>query len=148
MEGEVLAINITEKNSGEKRSIEEVCLQPGHGIPDDAASSQNGGPISMLSQSTYEQMREMGVNFYYGDLGENIRVGGMAVGRLPVGTQVKIGEAVLEVLGKYEFSSQYVTVRGYAGDITLLPDKVQAKVVIGGKIKTGDGIKVLQESLS
>ncbi len=149
MEGEVLAINITEKSSGEKRSIEEAYLRPGQGITEDAASSQYSGKISMLSQSTYDQMREMGVNFYYGDFGENIRVGGMVVGRLPVGTQIKIGEAVLEVLGKYDdFSDQYVTVRGYAGDITLLPDRVHVKVVIAGKIKAGDKIRVLQEFLS
>lgn len=42
---------------------------------------------------------------------------------------------------------QYVTVRGYAGDLSLLPDRSQARVVIGGTVKIGDEVKVLQKSL-
>ncbi|KUG02482.1 mosc domain protein [hydrocarbon metagenome] len=148
MEGKILAINITEKNSGKRRSVEEAVLSPGQGIGGDDASGQNNGEISMISQSTYEQMREMGVDFFYGDFGENLRVDGLTVGRLPVGSQVKIGEAVLEVLeNDNNFFNHYVTVRGYAGELTILPDKIHASVVIGGNIKADDKIRVLQESL-
>ncbi len=149
MEGQVLAVNITEANTGKRRSVEEVHLEPGRGVVEDAHPGPNNGGISILSQSTYEQMREMGVDFYYGDFGENIRVDRMIVGRLPVGTQVQIGDAVVEVLENQDsLLSHYQTVRGYAGDMTLLPDKIQVQVVIAGKVSTGDKIQVLHESLS
>ncbi len=149
MQGQILAINVIEKNSGQRRSVEEAYLSPGQGIKGDDASGQNSGEISVISQSTYKQMQEMGVDFYYGDFSENIRVDGLRVGSLPVGTQMQIGEAVLEILeNDKNFSRQYVTVRGYAGDLTILPDKVHASVVIGGEIKLGDRIQVLQEFLA
>lgn len=149
MEGKILGINIAENGKGRKWPLEEADLRPGQGFTADAASGQNNGGISIISQSTYEKMREMGVKFFYGDFGENIRVGGMVMGRLPIGTQIKMGEAVVEVLEKDEkYSARYVTVRGYAGDLTILLDKIHAQVVIAGKIKAGDKVQVLHESLS
>lgn len=149
MEGKILGINITEKGQGGKNLVEEAHLRLGQGFTANAAAGQDNGGISIISQSTYEQMREMGVDFYYGDFGENIRVDGMVIGRLPIGTQIKIGEAVVEVLEKDEkYSDRYVTVRGYAGDLSILPDKIHAQVVIAGRIEAGDKVQVLHESLS
>ncbi|MGI6422909.1 MAG: MOSC domain-containing protein [Syntrophomonadaceae bacterium] len=147
MEGEVLAISITEAPGRKRKAVEEAYLDPIQGIKEEAAS-RPGGEISMISQATYEQMNDMGVDFLYGDFGENIRVGGLMIGRLPIGTQIKIGQAVLEITRNADYSpGQYVTVRGYAGDLSLLPDRSQARVVIGGTVKIGDEVKVLQKSL-
>ncbi|NLO21725.1 MAG: hypothetical protein GX119_06960 [Syntrophomonadaceae bacterium] len=148
MEGEVLAISIREVRNGKRKAIEEAYLSPTEGLKEEAASRPTG-EISMISQATYDQMNDMGVDFLYGDFGENIRVGGLMVGRLPIGTQIKIGQAVLEIVKNADYSpGQYVTVRGYAGDLSLLPDRSQARVVIGGQIKIGDDVKVLQKSLA
>lgn len=143
----MLAISITETGSRKRKAIEEAYLSPTLGIKEETAS-QPVGEISMISQATYDQMNDMGVDFLYGDFGENIRVGGLMVGRLPIGTQIKMGQAVLEIIQNADYSTgQYVTVRGYAGDLSLLPDRSQARVVIGGPIKIGDEVKVLQKSL-
>jgi molybdenum storage protein len=130
LEGEVLAISITEAPGRKRKAVEEAYLDPIQGIKEEAAS-RPGGEISMISQATYEQMNDMGVDFLYGDFGENIRVGGLMIGRLPIGTQIKIGQAVLEITRNADYSpGQYVTVRGYAGDLSLLPDRSQARVVL------------------
>ncbi len=143
----MLAISITEAGSRKRKVIEEADLDPTQGIKEEAAS-RPGGEISMISQATYDQMNDMGVDFLYGDFGENIRVEGLMIGRLPIGTQIKIGQAVLEIIRNEDYSpGQYVSVRGYAGDLSLLPDRSQARVVIGGPIKIGDVVKVLQKSL-
>lgn len=67
------------------------------GIKGDAHGGTWHRQISLLSWSSFEKMKAMGADVFYGDFAENITVDGLEVASLPVGTRLKIGEVLLEV---------------------------------------------------
>lgn len=96
-EAKVLAVNISEKRGEKKHDVGEAYLKANYGIEIDAHAGDWHRQVSLLSLSSFEKMRNLGADVFYGDFAENITVDGIDVCTLPIGTRLKVGETLMEV---------------------------------------------------
>jgi MOSC domain-containing protein YiiM len=148
MNGEVLAVNISEKRGEKKHDIGEAYLQADLGIEVDAHKGSWHRQVSLLSLSSFEKMRALGADVYYGDFAENISIGGLDVVTLPIGTRIRLGEALLEVtqIGK-ECHNNACAIKKQVGSCIMPVEGIFCRVLESGYVRTGDQVKVDDESV-
>ena len=141
--GKVLAVNISEKKGTKKTNIKSCLLLKDFGLKDDA----HGGPwhrqVSLLANESIEKMRAKGLKVGYGDFAENITTQGVDLVHLPIGTEIRIGDAVLvrvTQIGKecHERCAIYYQ----AGDCVMPREGIFAEVVNEGEVEVGDEIVI------
>ena len=146
--GQVLAVNVSEKRGEIKHNINETFIKENFGLETDAHSSGEWHrQVSLLSLSSFDKMRAMGASgLDYGVFAENITVGGMDVATLPLQTQLKVGEAILEVtqIGK-ECHNQGCAIKKQVGTCVMPIEGIFAKVLHSGWVKVGDRVEILEK---
>ena len=143
MKGRVLAVCTSEDKGEKKRDIGQGLLIADHGLEGDAHAGSWHRQVSLLSLSSINKMRKMGLEIGFGDFAENLAVEGLDVGLLPVGTRLRVGaEAELEItqIGK-EFHMG-CAIRRQVGDCVMPREGVFARVLQGGPVRAGDLIEV------
>lgn len=142
--GRVLAVNVSLKKGEKKKNIGRGYLEVNHGIKEDAHAGEWHRQVSLLSLSSVDKMRKMGVELDYGDFAENLTVDGLEVFLLPVGTVLKAGEATLEVtqIGK-ECHNQGCAIKKQVGSCVMPVEGIFTRVLEPGWITVGDTIEVL-----
>lgn len=142
--GTVLSVNISERKGQKKRHVERGYLEVGWGIDRDAHSGPGHRQVSLLSWSSFEKMKTLGADVYYGDFAENLTVDGMEVSALQPGTRLQIGEALVEVtqIGK-ECHNQGCAIKKQTGTCVMPVEGVFARVLDAGWVRTGDAVKVV-----
>lgn len=143
LNGEVLAVNISSKRGEKKHNINEAYVKADWGIEVDAHSGDWHRQVSLLSLSSVEKMRQLGVVLDFGDFAENLTVDGLDVAKLPLGTRLKVGEVMMEVtqIGK-ECHNKGCAIKKQVGTCVMPIEGIFAKVLSSGWIKTGDTIEV------
>ena len=143
--GKVLAVNISEKKGTKKTNIKSCLLLKDFGFKGDA----HGGPwhrqVSLLANESIEKMRAKGLKVGYGDFAENITTQGVDLVHLPIGTEIRLGDAVrvrVTQIGKecHERCAIYYQ----AGDCVMPKEGIFAEVVSEGEVKVGDEIIIYQ----
>lgn len=144
-QGKVLAVNISEKKGQKKQNVGKAYVDKDWGIKIDAHSGSWHRQISLLSWSSFEKMKALGADVFYGDFAENITVDGLEVASLPLGTQLKIGEVLLEVtqIGK-ECHNQGCAIKKQTGTCVMPLEGIFARVLSSGWIQSGDTVEVIQ----
>lgn len=140
----IAAICISEIRGIQKHEIPEAFLRAGHGIEGDAHAGSWHRQVSLLSVDSVAKLQEkLDFELKHGAFAENILVEGMAVHTLPVGTRLRIGEALCEVtqIGKECHSD--CAIRKAAGDCVMSREGIFVKVLESGRIAKGDAIEVL-----
>ncbi len=116
----------------------------GHGIEEDAHAGDWHLQVSLLALSSFEKMRKLRADVVYGDFAENISVAGIDVFKLPVGTQLQVGEALLEVaqIGKtcYDMGC---AIKKQVGTCVMPQEGIFTRVLESGRIKPGDAVKIV-----
>ena len=145
-EAKVLAVNISEKRGEKKHDVGEAYVKANYGIDIDAHAGDWHRQISLLSLSSFEKMRDLGADVYYGDFAENITVDGIDVCTLPIGAKLEVGETLMEVtqIGK-ECHNKGCAIKQQVGTCVMPKEGIFAKVLEGGMVKVGDAIKVVQD---
>ena len=140
----IAAICISEIRGIQKHEIPEAYLRADHGIEGDAHAGSWHRQVSLLSVDSVAKLQEkLDFELKHGAFAENILVEGMAVHTLPVGTRLRIGEALCEVtqIGK-ECHSDCV-IRKAAGDCVMPREGIFVKVLESGRIAKGDAVEVV-----
>lgn len=140
----IAAICISEIRGIQKHEIPEAYLRAGHGIEGDAHAGSWHRQVSLLSVDSVAKLQEkLDFELKHGAFAENILVEGMAVHTLPVGTRLRIGEALCEVtqIGKECHSD--CAIRKAAGDCVMPREGIFVKVLESGRIAKGDAIEVV-----
>ena len=96
-EGIIKAICTSGIRGVKKQSVESAHFQAGWGISGDAHGGDWHRQVSLLSYDKIERFNALGAGVGHGDFGENLVVEGIDFRRLPVGTLLSCGEAVLEI---------------------------------------------------
>lgn len=137
--GSVLAVNISANRGEIKHDVKAAYFEANWGIKEDAHSGEWYRQVSLLSLSSVEKMRAMGVEVDYGAFAENLTIGGIDVFALPVGTKLKVGEAVLEVtqIGK-ECHNQGCAIKKQVGTCVMPAEGIFGRVLTPGWVRTGD----------
>lgn len=143
---EIAAICISEIRGIQKHEVPEAYLRAGHGIEGDAHAGNWHRQVSLLSVDSVAKLQEkLDFRLSHGAFAENILVEGMAVHTLPVGTRLRIGEALCEVtqIGKECHSD--CAIRKAAGDCVMPREGIFVKVLESGAIAKGDPIEVVDK---
>jgi len=144
--GEVLAVNISEKRGVIKHNVDQAFMKEKYGLETDAHGGDWHRQVSLLSLSSFNKMNDMGATgLEYGVFAENITVGGLDVATLPLQTQLKVGEALLEVtqIGK-ECHNQGCAIKKQVGSCVMPIEGIFAKVLQSGWVKVGDRVEILE----
>ena len=143
--GEVMGICISKKRGTAKVEVEEANLIEDFGIEHDAHAGNWHRQVSLLSFETREAFKARGAEIDDGAFGENIIVSGIDLIHLPVGTQIKSGDVLLEVTQIGKECHSHCEIYHRMGECVMPTNGIFTRVLHGGKLKKGDQIKVCTE---
>lgn len=137
---QVVAVCMSERKGERKTPVEQVEIQVGHGIVGDAHAGDWHRQVSLLAQESINKMRAMGLDVTAGDFGENITTSGIDLVSLPVGSQLRVGESLLEVTQIGKECHARCAIYYQAGDCVMPKEGIFAKVVSGGLVRAVDAV--------
>ena len=140
----VKAINISEVRGIQKHAVPEAYLKADWGIEGDAHAGHWHRQVSLLGTESVARMQEK-IDFALapGAFAENILVDGLTVYTLPVGTRLKIGEALAEVTQIGKECHQDCAIRKATGDCVMPREGIFVKVLASGWVRPGDEVTVV-----
>lgn len=147
-EGAKLVSINTSKEKGEiKTPVEEANLVEDHGIEGDVHAGSEIKQVSLLDTSEIEKMEERtGVELKPGDFAENLTSEGLDLGKLPMGTRLKVGgKALLEVSQIGKTCHDDCVIKEKTGECIMPQKGLFFQVLEGGTIRPGDEIKLMKE---
>jgi molybdopterin adenylyltransferase len=143
--GKVLAVNISEDKGTKKTNVQSCALLKDFGLKGDGHAGPWHRQVSLLANESIDKMRLMGLKVGYGDFAENITTEGLDLVHLPIGTEIRIGNAViLRVTQIGKECHERCAIYYQAGDCIMPREGIFAEVVSEGNVKVGDEIIVAQ----
>ncbi|MBV4425263.1 MOSC domain-containing protein [Clostridium tyrobutyricum] len=140
----VLAVNISEKKGVVKHPIEKGYFKENYGLSGDAHAGNWHRQVSLLAQESIDKMKASGVKgLRSGKFAENLTTEGVILYELPVGTKIKVGEALMEVTQIGKECHKGCAIKNLVGDCIMPREGIFAKVLNSGWIKPQDEIKIL-----
>lgn len=142
-EAKVVAICISEVRGIQKHEIPEAFFRVDHGIDGDAHAGTWHRQISLLGVESVAKLQEkIAFELKHGAFAENVLIEGMTVYKLPVGTKLRIGEALCEVTQIGKECHNDCAIRKAAGDCVMPREGIFVKVLESGKVKKGDKVEI------
>ena len=142
--GEILAVCTSEKKGIAKINVNEIELIENYGLKGDAHAGNWHRQVSLLSFEKIDDFNKKGASVEFGAFGENIVVKGIDLAKLPIGTKLSIGEAIIEVtqIGKKCHNRCHIFYT--VGDCIMPREGIFARVIKGGMMKVGDNIEIIK----
>ena len=142
---QVVSVNISEKKGTVKQEVPEIQLRLRHGIVGDAHAGDWHRQVSLLAEESVDKMRALLPQLRPGAFAENINTAGIELKTLPVGTRLRLGEAVVEVtqIGKECHSD--CEIKKATGKCVMPTEGIFAVVVREGTVRRGDPVEILRE---
>ena len=148
-EFEIVSLNVSRKTGTRKIPVKSVVLVEGSGIEGDAhAGVLEKRQVSFLAAEEIEGASAQlagqcalagGLDrLAPGDFAENVTTRGVALHLLPLGTEIRIGEALLEVSQIGKECHAACEIRRLVGDCVMPRKGIFARVVRGGRISRED----------
>lgn len=142
--GRVLAVCISYEKGKQKHETDSVFLKAGHGIIGDAHAGDTYRQVSLLaSESRREINDKVEFKLQNGAFAENIVTEGLELNKLPIGTRLKIGDAVAEITQTGKECNSECTILKADVDCVMMREGIFVKVIEDGEVKCGDVISVL-----
>jgi len=142
--GSIVAVCASQRRTDPKRDLGEGYLREGHGLVGDAHAGLSEREVSLLAWESIERANEEHrIEASPGDFAENLTTQGIDLLSLPIGTPLRAGEAVLEVvqIGKPPHVAHTYSFQG----LSLLPTEgIFCRVIKGGWVRKGDKIAVIE----
>jgi len=140
--GKIIAVCISEAKGTQKQNIETCLLKCDWGLENDAHGGNWHRQVSLLSYDKVKKFNQCGASVSHGDFGENLLVEGMDLAKLPLGTLLKCGAALLEItqIGKECHSKCQIYHK--MGDCIMPREGIFAKVIQEGQVSIGDKVEI------
>lgn len=146
VKGRVKTVSVSRKKGVKKTNVEQVRMMVNYGIERDAHAGKWHRQVSFLSSESIDQARQQGLDVTFGDFAENIATTGIDWKTLPLGTRVKLGDAVLvEITQIGKECHNKCAIYYKAGDCIMPREGVFARVLAEGKIHCGDPVQIEQD---
>jgi MOSC domain-containing protein YiiM len=140
----IVAVCTSKAKGVKKQNVGQGQLVVNFGLEGDAHGGDWHRQVSLLAIESIEKIRKQGLDVVPGDFAENLTTEGIELYTLPIGTCLKIGEALLEVtqIGKecHARCNIYHTV----GDCVMPKEGIFVRVLIPGPVAIGDPIEVVE----
>ena len=141
----VVSVNISEKKGEQKHPVPEIQLKLRHGIIGDAHAGDWHRQISLLAEESVDKMRSLLPELQPGAFAENINTRGLELKTLPVGTRLRLGEAVVEVTQIGKECHNDCAIKQRTGKCVMPTEGIFAVVVTEGTVRKGDPIEIVEE---
>ncbi|MBW1721860.1 MAG: MOSC domain-containing protein [Deltaproteobacteria bacterium] len=139
----VVSIAVSKKKGTGKIPVREAEVVINHGIRGDAHAGSWHRQVSFLASEQIEQCRARGLDVDFGDFAENIATEGVDWKQVPVGSKVRIGDAViLEITQIGKECRKKCAIYYQAGDCIMPREGTFARVLKGGAVRVGDSVKI------
>lgn len=141
----VTSVNISEKKGVRKNGVGDILLKKDVGIVGDAHAGNWHRQISLLADESIDKVKACGLNnLTPGAFAENINTKGIELFTLPVGTKLKIGNALTEVtqIGK-KCHNDGCAIKKATGDCVMPREGIFVIVLEEGTVKVGDEIEII-----
>ena len=140
----VVAISTSDKKGEKKVNLDKGELIAAHGLKGDAHAGDWHRQVSLLASESMARIQAKGLAVKAGDFAENITTEGIELWRLPVGTRLQVGEAVLlEVTQIGKTCHHRCAIFHQVGDCVMPREGIFAKVITGGTVTPGDSVLVV-----
>lgn len=137
----IVSIAVSKKKGTRKTCLSEAVLIKDHGLDGDAHAGPWHRQVSFLASESIDRSRESGLSVGFGDFAENIATRGIDWVKVPVGTQIRLGEsAVVEITQIGKECHKKCAIYYQAGDCIMPREGVFARVLEGGPIRCGDPV--------
>ena len=93
----VKAVCISETKGTVKHPVPEIYVKINYGVCGDAHAGNWHRQVSLLADESVDTMRLRLPDISVGTFAENILTRGIDLSKLPIGTKLRVGEALLEV---------------------------------------------------
>ncbi|MDO4845903.1 MAG: MOSC domain-containing protein [Oscillospiraceae bacterium] len=113
------------------------------GVQGDAHAGKSHRQVSLLGLEQIEAFRLRGSDLPFGAFGENLVIEGFRPKELPVGTVLRIGNALLEMTQIGKECHGHCAIYRETGDCIMPREGVFARVLRGGSVRPGDSVVVL-----
>lgn len=142
--GKIIAVCTSPQKQTRKINVEECVVKENHGLVGDAHSSSNTHrQVSLLALESIDKMRDMGLDVHPGDFAENITTTGIELVTIPIGTRIQVGDSIMEVTQIGKECHNRCAIYHQAGDCIMPREGIFARAITGGKVKTGDKVRIL-----
>jgi molybdopterin adenylyltransferase len=142
--GRIHAVSVSDRKGVVKHNVDRAQLLVDHGLAGDAHAEGGIRQVSLLARESIDKMVAAGAKVKPGDFAENLTVEGLDVMHLPVGTRLRVGEAVeLEVTQIGKTCHKGCAIRELVGDCVMPKEGIFARVLKEGVVKPGDVIEVV-----
>jgi len=143
--GQIVAVCTSPQKQTRKINIQEGVVKENHGLMGDAHSnSLTHRQVSLLAQESIDKMKDLGLDVHPGDFAENITTIGIELVTIPLGSRIQVGnETILEVTQIGKECHNRCAIYQQAGDCIMPREGIFARAITGGKVKTGDKIRIL-----
>lgn len=130
--------------------VDSVELIVGHGIKGDRKAGRNPKrQVNILSMNTVQTLHTLGFKTAPGELGEQLVIEGVDVMRLPIGTQIQLGESAVIELTMVRTGCEWLEmIHGQSKNDTINRLGMLAKVMQSGTIRVGDIVTVHESIIS
>ena len=143
--GRVVAVCISENKGERKKDIKTGEFLVDFGLKGDAHGGKWHRQVSLLALESIQKMRDMGLDVNPGDFAENITTEGIVLVSIPIGTKIKIGQALAEVTQIGKECHTRCAIYYQAGDCVMPKEGIFVKILEGGIVNSGDIVEVPQE---
>ena len=99
--------------------------------------------MSLLAFEKIEAFRQRGAEVEFGAFGENLILEGFDLRTIPVGTKLRVGEALLELTQIGKECHSHCAIHQIMGDCIMPREGVFARVLQGGVVRPGDPVEQL-----
>jgi len=140
----VIAVCISDKKGEPKRNVGSARLIKDFGVEGDAHAGPWHRQVSLLAIESINKMVGKGLRVGIGDFAENLTTEGIDLVHLPIGTRLKVGEALLEITQIGKTCHTKCAIFQKAGDCIMPREGIFAKVLEGGMVSAGDSIEVVE----
>ena len=141
----IKAVCISKEKGTAKVNVGEAEIVENYGLKDDAHAGNWHRQVSLLSYEKIEEFKALGAPVVDGSFGENLIVEGIDLRTLPIGTKLKSGDILMEVTQIGKECHTGCAIAQSVGKCIMPTEGIFARVLVGGKIKVGDEILVLEE---
>jgi MOSC domain-containing protein YiiM len=144
----IISIATSKTKGTRKHRVDQALLIPNHGIRGDAHAGPWHRQVSFLAAESIEKARKQGLEVALGDFAENIATRGIDWMKVPVGTQLHLGDsALVEITQIGKKCHKRCSIFYLAGDCIMPKEGIFARVRKGGTIQVGDTISISMKGL-
>lgn len=141
----IIAVCTSPEKGMRKKDQGKATLIANYGLEGDAhASGEGHRQVSLLAMESIKKMQALGLKVHEGDFAENLTTEGIELFTLPIGTRMAIGEQALVELSQIgKECHKHCAIYEMAGDCVMPREGIFVRVLVGGEIKNGDEIKIV-----